>query len=216
MNKESFLRQLEKKLAFLPQSEIKRTLNFYEESIDDRVEDGMSEEEAVASIERADIIAERILQEQSSLCTVKKEKETQRPPRKAERDPSRWIITLCLLILGFPLWLPLLIVLATVSLCIYLLLWMLIIALAALLLAAALIFLSCLVSAFAFIPHSGLVSLFFFGLTMIMAALGILSWFAIYYGCKALALLGKKLANSLRHGFRSLFRRKEKNQHEKI
>ena len=61
MNKEQFLLQLGEKLASLPYSEVRRSLDFYKEIIDDRIEDGMTEEEAVTSLESIDVIAERII-----------------------------------------------------------------------------------------------------------------------------------------------------------
>jgi uncharacterized membrane protein len=51
MNKSQFLKQLAAKLEGLRQHEIDSTIFYYSEMIDDRVEDGMSEEEAVAAPE---------------------------------------------------------------------------------------------------------------------------------------------------------------------
>ena len=50
MNKQDFLAALEEGLAGLPRDEIDGRLAFYGEMIDDRVEDGLSEEEAVEGI----------------------------------------------------------------------------------------------------------------------------------------------------------------------
>ena len=50
MNKEEFLNALRSALAGLPQEDIEERLAFYSESIDDRVEDGLTEEEAVEAI----------------------------------------------------------------------------------------------------------------------------------------------------------------------
>ena len=44
------MRQLAAQLHSLPQSEIQKSLDYYEELIDDNVEDGRSEEEAVAAL----------------------------------------------------------------------------------------------------------------------------------------------------------------------
>ena len=50
MNKIDFLNELENRLSGLPADEVGERLSFYGEMIDDRIEEGMTEEEAVASI----------------------------------------------------------------------------------------------------------------------------------------------------------------------
>ena len=50
MTKAKFLKELSKLLKDLPKDEVKERLNFYSEMIDDRIEDGLSEEEAIKSI----------------------------------------------------------------------------------------------------------------------------------------------------------------------
>ena len=46
MNKKDFLFSLEKALSGLPKEEVEERLAFYDEIIEDRVEDGLSEEQA--------------------------------------------------------------------------------------------------------------------------------------------------------------------------
>ena len=50
MGKQEFLDQLRKQLSGLPQADIEERLNFYSEMIDDRMEEGLSEEEAVLAV----------------------------------------------------------------------------------------------------------------------------------------------------------------------
>ena len=50
MKKEAFLRALDKRLEGMSAEERARALEFCAESIDDRVEDGMDEEDAVAAL----------------------------------------------------------------------------------------------------------------------------------------------------------------------
>lgn len=47
MNKQEFLVKLRKGLSGLPKEDIEERLTFYSEMIDDRMEEGLSEEEAV-------------------------------------------------------------------------------------------------------------------------------------------------------------------------
>ena len=51
MNKVEFLEQLRRGLNGLPQEEIEERVTFYSEMIDDRIEEGFSEEEAVEDSE---------------------------------------------------------------------------------------------------------------------------------------------------------------------
>lgn len=61
MNKLTFIQTLSDRLAAIPHGEAQRVLNFYSEAIDDRIEDGMSEEDAVAAVGDPDAIARDIL-----------------------------------------------------------------------------------------------------------------------------------------------------------
>ena len=57
MNKKEFLDELRVGLAGLPESDLEERLNFYEEMIDDRIDEGLTEEEA---IEEANFVLEQI------------------------------------------------------------------------------------------------------------------------------------------------------------
>ena len=63
MNKVCFLNELSEKLAGLSGEERSRFLNYCSEMIDDRMESGMSEEEAVAAIGSADEFTHELLKE---------------------------------------------------------------------------------------------------------------------------------------------------------
>lgn len=56
MTKSEFIDKLTEALAYLPGQERVRILEYYEEMIDDRIENGMSEEEAVAAMDNIDDI----------------------------------------------------------------------------------------------------------------------------------------------------------------
>lgn len=114
MNKQQFLAALRERLLGLPQDDIARSLDFYAEMIDDRVEDGLTEEQAVLELGPVDEIAEQILLEQPLPRLV-----------KAKMRPSRalrvWEVIL--LVLGAPVWLPLLLTAVALLLTAYLLIW---------------------------------------------------------------------------------------------
>ena len=50
MSKQEFLSRLKKELSGLPEDDIAERLDFYAEMIDERMDDGLSEEEAIADI----------------------------------------------------------------------------------------------------------------------------------------------------------------------
>ena len=107
MNKYEFMGIIREKLRGLPDAEVADRLMFYGEMIDDLMEEGLSEEEAVARIGTADEVAARIKSEatfEGVLVTEKEEKRKKfRKPR--EKRPLR-AIEIVLLVLGFPLWFP--------------------------------------------------------------------------------------------------------------
>jgi Predicted membrane protein len=113
MTRLDFINELKKFLAPLSETERNRSILYYNEFIDDRIEDGMSEEDAIACLENPAVIAERILSEMGFSQT---QTQSQSIPRyqTAEKTakPSRGKLTggvIALIILGFPLWFPLLI-----------------------------------------------------------------------------------------------------------
>jgi len=50
MNKQEFIEALYRRLSDLPWQDVEERLNFYGEMIEDHMEEGLSEEEAVASM----------------------------------------------------------------------------------------------------------------------------------------------------------------------
>ena len=120
MNKTDFLLELNEKLSFLPREEVKERLAFYREMIEDRMEEGLSEEEAVAAVGSVDEIVAQILAD-TPFTKLAKEK------IKSNRQLNTWEIVL--LILGFPVWLPLGIAAIAVIFSVYVSLWSVIISL---------------------------------------------------------------------------------------
>lgn len=63
MNKQEFLDALARALSQLPREESEKSVDFYAEMIDDAVENGESEEEAVARLGNVEEIAKKIIDE---------------------------------------------------------------------------------------------------------------------------------------------------------
>lgn len=193
MTKMQFLMSLHNKLSGLPQNEIEERLNFYSEMIEDRIEEGISEEEAVAQIGTVDEIAEQIVAD-IPLTKIAKEK------IKPKRRIKAWEIVL--LILGAPLWLSVLIAIFAVIFSFYVSLWAVIISLWA-------SFVAIIGGAFGGIMGGIVLCIYKSGLTgvaLISAGLvcaGISIFF--FFGCKAatkgILLLTKKIILTLKKSF---------------
>lgn len=120
MSKQAFLARLRKELSGLPKDDIEERLAFYEEMIDDRTEEGLSEEEAVSA---AGAIDEIVAQTIADISLPKIARERLLPKRRLKA----WEIVL--LALGSPIWLSLGIAAAAVILALYVSLWAVIVSL---------------------------------------------------------------------------------------
>ncbi len=120
MTKQDFLARLRKGLSGLPQDDVEERLTFYGEMLEDRIEDGLSEEEALAEIGDVDEIVRQTI---ADIPLARIAKERIRPKRRLKA----WEIAL--LALGSPIWLSLGIAAIAVILAIYISLWAIIVAL---------------------------------------------------------------------------------------
>lgn len=120
MTKYDFLDLLKQKLSGLPEDDLNERLNFYSEMIEDRMEEGLTEEEAVAAIGDAEDIVSQIL-EDTPLTKLVKQK------MKPKRKRKTWETVL--IILGFPVWFSLLAAAFAVVFSLYVSLWSIIISL---------------------------------------------------------------------------------------
>lgn len=114
MTRDEFLNRLGELLACLPADQVEETKQFYAEAIADRMEDGMSEEEAVAAMGTPGEVAEATLDDLPAV------------PRAIARTRRRstallWVLT----IVGSPVWVPLLLAFAAVAVTVYVCIWVL-------------------------------------------------------------------------------------------
>ena len=79
MNKQEFLAELQKGLSGLPQEDRDERLTFYGEMLDDRMEEGLSEEEAVAAVGS---VEEIVRQTAADIPLAKIARERIRPKRR--------------------------------------------------------------------------------------------------------------------------------------
>ena len=175
---------LTKKLDGLPWEEVERSMEYYDELINDRMEEGMSEEEAVAALGSVDEIAAQILAD-IPLTRIVRAKVKQKSKMRA------WEIVL--LILGFPVWFPLLISVAAVIFSIYVTIWSIVITLYAVDLVFAVTAVASLpISIFLICTGNLLFGLLAFGTALIMAGLTIGWFFLCKYATKGTWWLGKQ------------------------
>jgi uncharacterized membrane protein len=114
MKKPEFTAALRKRLSGLPKKELEESISFYHEMIDDRIEEGMGEQEAIADIGGVDKVASEIV-ESITLSRLVKER------IKPNRALKVWEIVLILL--GSPIWLAIAVSLAAAFFAIFASLW---------------------------------------------------------------------------------------------
>ena len=193
MNKLEFLSRLRAGLSGLPQDDVDERVSFYCEMIDDRVEEGLSEEEAVAQIGDVDAIISQIVAETPFAKIVK---EKVRP----KRSLKGWEIAL--LVIGAPVWGSLLIAAAAVVFSLYVSVWAIIISLVSVIGAFAVSALACMVLAVGyFIGGHALTAVAALGAAIFLAGVSIF----LFFGCKAaitaLLKLTKKAAQKVKSWF---------------
>ena len=118
MNKTEFLAALRSALGKLPEPEIRASLDFYAEAIDDRVEDGASEDEAVAALGDVNAIAAQIIAETPPI-----------PKAVAKMKTGSRTANIVLAIVLSPIWVPLALAFVLCVAAIYLSIWIVIAAL---------------------------------------------------------------------------------------
>lgn len=193
MTKQEFLMELRTGLSDLPQKDIEERLTFYSEMIEDRIEDGLSEEQAVLAVGTAkEIIAQTVAE--IPLAKITKER------IKSNRRFKAWEIVL--LALGSPIWLSLGIALVAVILSVYVSLWSVIISLWA-------AFVSLVASSFGGVMAGILFSIkdnLLTGIAVCGASIVCLGFsIFMFYGCKAaskgILILTKKIAILIKNCF---------------
>lgn len=172
MNKTEFFARLEKLLKGLPKKERDTRLSYYREMIEDAMEDGCTEEEAVRRIGSPGAVAEQILSEQE--IPVK--------PVSAGRK----VLIAVLLILGSPLWGSILLAGASLALglgltaamlvlCAYIVIWCVPLTTGALSLGSLLLAVVSTVGAFPVFFHNAPLGVLQFGVGILSAGVFILA-----------------------------------------
>ena len=197
MNKQEFLDLLRQELSGLPEEDINERVDFYGEMIEDRMEEGLAEEEAVAEIGSVgDIVSQTV----SDIPLTKLVKERIKPKRRMQA----WEIVL--LVLGFPVWFPLLMSAFAVLFSVYVVIWSVIVSLWAADVSLVAGALGGVIGGIVLILQGNAAQ----GLLMIAAG-AVLAGLAIFlfFGCRLMTRGAVALTKKIAIGIKSLFLRKE-------
>lgn len=176
MNKQEFLSKLERALGKLPHAEVEQALAFYDEAISDRMEDGLSEAEALAGLGPVDEIAAQIAAETPPI-----------PRAIARANTGSRTLNIVLLAVFSPIWIPVVLALAAAALAVHVAIWAVIAALWA------------VDAVLVLMPFAGLAALastlgggmplpgvFVFGLSLVSSGFGLVASFAVFWASKLL------------------------------
>lgn len=176
MTRQEFLSELERALGKLPHAEVEQALAFYDEAISDRMEDGLSEAEAVADLGPVDEIAAQIAAETPPI-----------PRAIARANTGSRTLNIVLLAVFSPIWIPIVLALAAAALAVYVAIWAVIAALWA------------VDAVLVLMPFAGLAALastlgggmplpgvFVFGLSLVSSGFGLVASFAVFWASKLL------------------------------
>ena len=193
MSKQEFLDKLRLRLSGLPKQDVEERLSFFSEMIDDRMEEGLSEEEAVSGIGSVDETAEQIAAE-IPLAKIVTEK------IKPKRGLKAWEVVL--LALGSPIWLSLAVAAFAVILSVYAVIWSVIISLWAVFASLIACALGGAAAGAVFICLGyGLTGFAMIGAGLVLAGLSVF----LFFGCRAATggalLLTKKFALGIKKCF---------------
>lgn len=184
MNKQEFLSELERALGKLPHAEVEQALAFYDEAISDRMEDGLSEAEAVADLGPIDEITAQIAAETPPI-----------PRAIARANTGSRTLNIVLLAAFSPIWIPIVLALAAATLAVYVAIWAVIAALWA------------VDAVLVLMPFAGLAALtstlgggmplpgvFVFGLSLVSSGFGLVASFAVFWASKLLFRVTRSFA----------------------
>ncbi len=187
MSKQEFLIALRRKLKGMPKREVDERISFYSEMIDDHIEEGCTESEAVAKIGYIDDISGQIVSE-VHLAKPKKKRRTRE---------------IVLLAVGSPLWISLAAAAFAVVVALYSSLWAVIVSIWAAFVALTASSVAGIAAALPFgISGGAPVGFAMLGASLVCLGLAIFS----YYGCRKVTrgvlVISKKLARCIKICFR--------------
>ena len=194
MNKAEFMDALRRALSQLPPEELDKQLAYYEELFADMQEDGLSEQEAAAKLGDPSQVAQELLMELPLGTLVK---------TRVKSAGGVSALNVVLLVLGFPLWFPLLLAFGAVLLAVLISLWAVVLSFGVVVLALGLSATALLFAVFfSFFSASPLLLI---GASLVAGGLCVLGALVLRPLCRGMA----KLCAWLFRQIKSLFIKKE-------
>lgn len=191
MNKQEFLKRLTAALSGLPQEEIRKTVEYYSEIIDDAVEDGREEGDIIRGFDSVEEIAERVINET--------------PIRKfvTEDVKKRHISVgaIVLIIIGSPVWLPILAAVFAVLVSVYITIWSFVISLFSVFAALSLAAVGMIILAPIMMFVRPVKAMFAFGLALLCAGLAVFMFYISVWSAKLIIKFTVFLARQIKKAF---------------
>ncbi len=196
MNKSEFLNKLTHALNGMPAEDIAGSLDYYSEMIDDRIESGMGEEEAVGALGSPENIAREIMTDMPLSKFIKTKYE----------NKKLTTAEMVLIILGSPIWISLGIAAFSVILGIYIAVWSVVIAFWAL--GISFIFSAVVLAAvgISFFSADLPFSLMYIGVALFLAGISVFT----VYGCVKLSAATGRISTLFFNFIKSFITRKER------
>lgn len=197
MMKKMFLDRLRSRLSHLPKEEQDERIAFYSEMIDDRVEDGLTEEEAVKSITSIDEITKEVITDievVDSKDNINK-KRIKEKTTKFVKDKKKTSNVL-LIVLGFPVWFPLLISFIAILFSLYVVGWTVIVSLWAVVVALGASFIGGTILGIIYLFQGA--SAILLGLSIACGGLSIFFFFGVKELTKLYCVFTKKIISWIR------------------
>ena len=189
MDKAVFLDLLRERLSDFPFEDRERTVEYYTEMIDDQIESGISEQDVLASLGDVDEIVGRMRSE----IPLTMQSHTQLPRRKLRAGE------IVLIVLGSPVWLPVLLSVFLILLSLYLVVWSLILSLYAIALSlTCCLFAGIVASVLTLKSADVLHAAFLFGAGCILGGVSILFWMLSVWATKAFCKGTGKMVRSIK------------------
>ena len=193
MDKQTFIAELRARLSGLPQQELEDRLSFYCEMIDDRIEDGLSEENAVSAVGSVEKIAAEII---SDIPLSKIAKERIKPKRRLRA------VEIVLIAVGSPIWISLGAAAFAVIISLYAVLWSLVVSIWAIFASFTACAPAAVVAGIVFVINGNTLSgIAVIGAELILAGLAIFSFFC----CRAATVGCARLTKNIILGIKKLF-----------
>lgn len=203
MTKQEFITKLKEMLSDLPEKEINDRIDFYSEMIDDRIEDGLTEEQAINDIGTVEDVAKQIIDEIPLFKIIKHKLKFKNKPKTQtstnKRKRTWWEITL--LAVGSPIWFSLIISFFAVIISLYVSLWAVVISFYAVDLSLLLSGLSAIAGIICIFTDGLSVGLLLIACGIMCIGLSILFFYVCKYVSKFSIFITKKLARLIKNSF---------------